>query len=342
MSEISYKNYEEVMNRIIEIIDLSEEKLKEIEAKDYNEYFINICWKDIYKEYANEFRNLLDSERTMHLYNTLDYKNENIKLLDMCSNLIRNHHPNAQKYAEIIRLLNNSNGKRVDELIEYHGYFVLKSDFELFHDLVQELENQKLTTGKDISEIQDNFDKSREQLKRINNAIQNQNEKKDSSSLDEVVIDTLIKLRNRYSKEEYEEILSKLQNSGTLNDNQINEIKNAISLESQNINNIDELVSYFALQTDFKESVNFVKLLDLINSVGGMSNFLDFIINLYDKLYDEGIKDEKEYVNIGMLKDLIPYIERDGYSYIINQLFLKNKVSWDDFLEDMSNIEKKH
>ena len=65
------QTYGDIIERIKEIIALSEQRKTEISVielnENYNNYFVSKLWYEIAVEYAKEFEELLDAERTFYL-----------------------------------------------------------------------------------------------------------------------------------------------------------------------------------------------------------------------------------------------------------------------------------
>ncbi len=135
----------DIIARIVEIINLSEAKEKEI-SKEENAmgFFTVYLGYNIANEYLLEFRDLCDAERTILVFqNTNAPLALNKKLIDKCDSLMEASE-DAPLYSELKVMLMNSLAKKVDELSEINGYYVERSAIPRFKELDQKL---KFTTA---------------------------------------------------------------------------------------------------------------------------------------------------------------------------------------------------
>lgn len=336
---------EDILNRMVEIITISEQKKNELEAQGIvnknghsqnDTYFITFYPYFIYKDYALEFENLRNQELTYHILKTDKYAGlKNQALIKECMTMINGNVQNKSVYEELINIINRSNGKPANELSYINGYFICRSDVERFKEICNMYKigyAKKIVDSKDEAmELVENTknqvleQKSRvqEHINKLNSSVSNKkNEVIEDNSFD-VVIDG----KNSKSNDlnitlncKYKEIVY-LGMLGYLNSNMIVELKNVMS------------------DSEFKE------LLDVLDEymIFTHDELLNIGLDVNEKVKDFKTIDElvayfaiRENLNVEALKMLIPSIGIDNYHYLMDQLFKFNKMD----LETYSNYLK--
>ncbi len=337
--------YEDILSRMVEIITISEQKKKELEAKGMydknissqdNKNFVAFYPYYIYKEYALEFENLRNQELTYHILKTDKYAGlKNQALIKECTSKMNDNVENKSVYEELVNIINRSNGKPAIELCYINGYFVCQSDVARFKDICNMYKigfAKKIIDSKDETmEVIENAknqvleQKSRiqEYINKINNYSSNSKNEEIKSNPFNVVVD----IENNKNGElnitlncKYKEIVY-LGMLGYLNANMIVELKNVMS------------------DTEFNE------LLDVLDEymIFSHDELLNIGIDVNEKIKDFKTIDElvayfaiRENLNVETLKLLIPSIGIDNYHYLMDQLFKFNKMD----LETYSNYLK--
>ena len=146
-NDTSIKKYGDLIERIMEIIRLSEEKKKNLSAEElknnFNEHFVYILYNDIDVSLASEFKELIDAERTFYQLK----KESPITCLDKTKQLLNeckvNSDPANDKcyiYEELAQIITLSYGKSAFSLTEYKGYYVIRDRFTYWLWLMRKLE----------------------------------------------------------------------------------------------------------------------------------------------------------------------------------------------------------
>lgn len=318
--------YEEIIERIIEIIDLSK-NINNVDCTTINHFVIA-------NEFVEEFKELLDSEKTFYsLGNDLAAFKKNYELICQCKKYIEDNFDND--YLEVINILEQSYGESVDELIEYFGYYIRKQDLNDFSKLCKKLRIGPSILLKDCnpeiikSEIYENLNKNKEQYNRIKTYLipttndikeENNNINENSDELDNqenlplllkgnfkeliylgikgyLTIEMVVDLKNVLSKQQFQELVNRLLEFKIFNRDDINQIEKLSQKNIRMIDNINELVVYFAIRKD---------------------------------------------IDIKALKVLVPYIGIENYHYLVDQLYRFDAIDYDDYkeyLEEFNFIE---
>ena len=131
----------DIIERIVEIINLSEKKEKELANSGSEEVLTEeFLGYYILKEYLKEFKDLCDAERTILIFqNTSAPLALNKKLIDKCDSVIAAKEENASLYEELKNLLMNALGKSLEELTEINGYYIERKSLSKFHELDHKL-----------------------------------------------------------------------------------------------------------------------------------------------------------------------------------------------------------
>ena len=191
-------NYQSILKRIEEIINLS----KELIGTTPEDEFVNLRHFMIHMNYAEEFKELLDTERTYYLLNKVENPSlRNDELLAHCEQHINVDVLYNEEYMTIIEILRECYGKNANQLVEYCGYYVLKDKLEMFLNACRTLKNgpfvklNELTKEEAAERINTTLNNNTEQFKRIKKYLSRndvQEEKKEPtmkivSDIDELV-----------------------------------------------------------------------------------------------------------------------------------------------------------
>lgn len=323
------ENYEQIIKRITEIINISNEAKKD--NKD-NE-FVRILWTDILSEYAKEFQDLIDTERTfIVIANNKNIKNE--ELINECENKVKAEDENSTLYLELLEILDHAKGKTALDLIEYHGYIVLKNELSEFINICRTLEvgdSKKVLDIKpdEVKEILKTFlANNKEQFKRINYYMEKINQQ--SVSYEEVSqkVDNIINEQENNAKSiihsQFKELIY-LGVAGKLTIQMISELQRVMSIEEYDLL-IQELISWGIFKTE--ELSNIKTTTSLLKNI-------DEVVAYF--LTREGLI-------VDNLKFLIPNIGLANYFYLIDKLYKLGKIDYNDYQIIMSyidNIKKK-
>lgn len=327
--------YEDILNRMVEIITISEKKKKELEAQSMNNKNVNSQRDNdfmvfypyyIYKEYILEFEELRNQELTYHILKTDKYAGlKNQALIKECISKINDNVENKGAYEELINIINRSNGKSASELCYVNGYFICRNDLERFKEICN---MYKVGFAKKII---DSKDEAMELIESTKNDVLEQKSRVQEhiNKLNSVVSDSKnnsfdLNIDNENSKSsdlnitlncKYKEIVY-LGMLGYLNTNMIVELKNVMS------------------DSEFKE------LLDILNEymIFSHDELLNIGLDVNEKIKDFKTIDElvayfaiRENLNIEALKILIPSIGLDNYHYLMDQLFKFNKIDMETY-----------
>lgn len=327
--------YEDILNRMVEIITISEKKKKELEAQSMNNKNVNSQRDNdfmvfypyyIYKEYILEFEKLRNQELTYHILKTDKYAGlKNQALIKECISKINDNVENKGAYEELINIINRSNGKSASDLCYISGYFICRNDLERFKEICN---MYKIGFAKKII---DSKDEAMELIESTKNDVLEQKSRVQEhiNKLNSVVSDSKnnsfdLNIDNENSKSsdlnitlncKYKEIVY-LGMLGYLNTNMIVELKNVMS------------------DSEFKE------LLDILNEymIFSHDELLNIGLDVNEKIKDFKTIDElvayfaiRENLNIEALKILIPSIGLDNYHYLMDQLFKFNKIDMETY-----------
>ena len=141
--------YEDILNEMFEIIMKSALEKKDMTNKeiDISKEFTNILGYDIQNKYLDRFNTLVDAERT---YSYLNKSLDNMINNDLLINLLIGRKELIVK--ELINILNNPKDKNIEDVTEYHGYIVCKSDLESFINITKILKVGPFFTNAIIGE----------------------------------------------------------------------------------------------------------------------------------------------------------------------------------------------
>lgn len=336
------QTYNDVLNKIIEIIEISENIRRKSSNKELDvENFCLIRHFPIYKDYVETFNDLLNIERTYYLL----YKNKdnnvglkNIQLLEVCRNNINN-----PDYLELSEIINRSFKRTANELYEYLGYFILKEDYTRFIELCKKLKVGPCVALKDMNpeeakqEVNNSLNNNKEQTRRIKKFIAKENDLKDERVFEEQFIvvpekqiEDVISSDKTISEEakgthvfikEDREILScdfreiiYLGMNGQLTLKMVNILKELLT-ESEFKALIDLLIQY-----------NIFTKAELSEIIEDSKNK---VINDIDELV--GYFAIRENLDINALKTLIPFIGLWNYHYMIDQLFKYGAIDFEAY-----------
>ena len=302
--------YGDIIKRIKEIILLSENKKKHVTDNNKSD-FVKILHRCIDINLADEYKELLDIERTFYImYNNPNFKDKNLDLVKKCSDLVKNNNDIDGIYLSIVDILNRVHGMPAAKLIEYKGYFVLRDDLNSFIDLCRrgKVGPSILMNALDKDSIKENFNKDiinkQEQYKRIEQHLTSFTDKEEVSVNEnylnilsvkhkeiillglsnKLTVEMVILLKNRLGIKEFNEILNELKAWSIFNDEEISKIENHLPIE--NFNEIDDLVNFLIT----KDNLIVETLMTFKNTLG-------------------------EY----------------NYNYLIQELYRYGKISYEDF-----------
>lgn len=321
--------YEDIINRIIEIIKLSEQKKNELESiglfdsSDFSEYYSYY----IYKDYDKEFERLKNQELTYYLLKTDKYAGlKNQILIKECNERINRYNEDVFAYQELIDIINKCNGKDASQLTYINGYFVCNEDALKFKQLCKTYnigysKDVVLNKQETVEVVQNSINQIQEQKLRIEgflNKAKKDFNKNNNGSLDITLTSSkhkeliflaltgklkptdISRLKNVMNGSEFGELIEELRKFNVFSNEEISIVISNSMVKEEDINDIDELVSYFVTCED----------LDIDN-----------------------------------LKQLIPTIGLDNYCYLIDKLFIYKKISSEDYMDylkdNMDNSKKR-
>lgn len=335
------RTYYEILDKIVDIIRLSGNiRAKDMTGKFDVENFALLRHFPIYKDYVEEFSDLLNIERTYYLLNKNKDNNVGLKnneLLEICKKNI-----DDEKCLELFEIINRSFNHPARDLYEHNGYYVLKEDFNRFVELCKELKigpfQSLLELGGELSkkELMNSLENNKEQGLRIREYI----EKHLIENL--VISDQIIFVPQ----------------------NKLNEVIN-ISLPNETKNEKHSRI----MDCEFKEliylGINNKLTLDMIKTLKEILSEKEFEVlekllleyNIFSEKelfllkYEKGAKeindiDElisflllQESINIDGLSALIPFIGNWNYHYMLAQLFKFGAINIDDYNKNKTSSD---
>lgn len=308
--------YQDILNRIIEIIKLSENKKIELENDDIYDDKLSLADKNfnafypyhIYKDYYKEFEYLRMKELTFHLIGADKYAFlKNNSLIRECSNCLVTGKISQSVYDEIVCILERVSLASAEELIYIYGYFVCERDLEKFKTICfkNHIGINKPIKGNQ-EETREIFDKNAEQTKEQKMRIHMHMEslKNDISKNENIILNC-----------KYKEIVY-LGMLGKLNLKMIADLKE-VMLD-------DEFKELTNVLLDYKLFTN-----EEINSLYSKESSKVKEVSDIDELV--AFLSVRKVTNVEGLKVLIPFIGIDNYHYLMDQLYKFNAISHEDY-----------
>lgn len=326
------QTYNDVLNKIIEIIEISENIRKSSNDKKFDiENFCLIRHFPIYKDYVETFNDLLNIERTYYLlYKNKDsnvgYKNS--QLLELCKNNLNN--PN---YLELSEIISRSFNKTANELYEYLGYFVLKEDYNRFIELCKILKVGPCISLKEMNpedakvEVQNSLNNNKEQTRRIKKHMEKNNVREEEVEESAIFVPE-IQIREVSSDDNNNHLLNDDKEVLSCDFREIIYLGMNGQLTLKMVNILKELLT----ELEFKELINLLIQYGIFTKAE-LSEIIEEsknkVINDIDELV--GYFAIKENLNINGLKALIPSIGIWNYHYMIDQLFKYGAINFEDY-----------
>lgn len=337
--------YLEILNRIVEIINLSSDKKQELESKGiFDKDKINADDKNfyvfypyyIYKEYYNEFEYLKSKELTFYNLRTDKYAGlKNQTLIKECRNYISNNSTNSSDYREIINIINRCNGKKASELVYIMGYYVCDDDLVNFKKLCNKCHVGFGKSARDnememYEQVENTNKQIEEQKRRIEKHMKSLNKEETSKDIVDSIKEDLPKNITNDIDNEEQPLKEKL--SITLN----GKYKEFIYLGMLGYLNIKMIIELKNIMTneEFSELLNDLKKYNIFTQ----DELLDINIEANEKVKNVNSIDElvaflvtREGLNVDALKIFIPSIGIENYHYLMDQLFRFNKIDFDTY-----------
>lgn len=187
------KTYGDIVERIMEIIRLSEQKRTTMDSEElkehFNEHFAYILYSNIDVALVSEFRELIDAERTFCLMknaspiNCLDKTKE---LLEICKDNSVPQNNNCFYYEEIVQIISDSYGKSAFDLTEYKGYYILREKVNRWLWLMRKLDllpdERKMNDAERKNEVNRILYENYEQYNRLQSYLEQAKKQSDTSS----------------------------------------------------------------------------------------------------------------------------------------------------------------
>lgn len=341
------KTYQDILNRMVEIIKLSAQKKIEIEAKDEfdvdknqkNQLFFGYPYS-IYKDYQEEYDDLKNRELTYYLLSeNKNAFNENQKLYNQCLSQLDDDYENKEDYEKLIAIIKNSFGKTANDLITIMGYFIVREDFELFKQLCKKL---KVGIGVQLnpanvsesSKIREESQKEHsKQIKRIAKELERLIDKQ--KTIEEQSQSDL-----ETQKSQPDDLATKSNHQDTKNDN-FKEIIYLGMCGYLNPKMVAELK--IVLKNDeFKELLDALKKHGIFNE----QELLQIEIESAEKVKTINEIDElvaflalRDDLNVEALMILIPSIGLNNYYYLIKKLYNFGKIEYEAYKEHLMKIK---
>lgn len=341
------QTYGDIINRIKEIIELSEQRKSEISVvelnENYNRYFVSKLWYEIAVEYAKEFEELLDAERTFYLLiNAQDFdelNKYNAALKVVCQARGSEENELTDDYLTLLGILNNADGRNAFELTEYKGYYIVKEELTTFIAVCRKLKvgpykSLKESTKEEVNDfVYSEISHKKSQYKRINdylvssyseeitpildNSIKKSDETKYTlfTTIDEKPKDVLF---NRKPTKTYYRELIYLGIIGKLSVDMVIELKNVMTAGEFELL-LDDLQKWQIF--DEKEFLRIKK--------GAYSNQTN--IEDIDQLV--GFFVTREGLNAKALETLIPFIGEENFDYLMDKLYKYGAIDFDSYIE---------
>lgn len=347
--------YQDILNRIVEIINLSEQKRRELESqgifdkdkkpeeKNFEVYHPFV----IYKEYKKEFQNLKNKELTYCLLSQDEQAGlKNHLLIEECKKRLQTDIENRQDLEMIITILQKSYGRKADGLTYLTGYFIPDEDYNIFKTICSKL---NIGPQKKLSDSKEEFLKY---LKINQREISNQRKRilkhmKMFAVEREVEEDLVIKDIERETKrqelDDYPSNLSEEKNDINL-DGKFKEIIYWGMLGYLDIKMVSELKTILK-ESEFQELINALMQYGIFTE----EELLDIEIESKKKIKTITDIDElvaffavRKDLNVVALKALIPSIGIDNYHYLMDQLFRFNTIDFEtykNYLEEFNLLD---
>lgn len=306
--------YNNILDRIVDIINLSNQKKRELESQGLlseKEQFYSFYPYLIYKDYYNEFNTLREKELTYYLLRTDKYAAlKNQSLVRECYKLIESDIANKEDYEKIINIINRCNGKGASDLLYLNGYFVCIEDLEMLKYLCKKysIGMYKKVLNNEIETLEQ-FENSKKQIneqkRRFHKYIEDKNiNNQKSNNVDLSVDSNDFKKLNIHINSKFNELIY-LGMLGSLKPKMIIDLK--LVMDS---NSFSELLNEFKKYEIFNQE----ELLDI--SLEANKN-INYPVNINELV---SFLSTRKNLNIEALKLLIPSIGIENYQYLIEQL----------------------
>lgn len=340
------QTYGDIIKRISEIIELSEQRKSEISVSElnenYNRYFVSKLWYEIAVEYAKEFEELLDAERTFYLLKnaqTFDELNKyNGSLKVVCQARGSEETEFTDDYLHLLEIINNAEGRNAFDLTEFKGYFIAKEDLTEFIRLCRSLKVGPYKVLKDSTkeEIMDTvnlaLENRKDQYKRINNYLVSAYSEEINPTIEEQEKETTNKytlfttidekpkdvLFNRKPNKTYYRELIYLGIIGKLSIEMVVELKNIMTTGE-----FELLLQDLQMWQIFTEK-EFLKIKQGVYSSHTTIEDIDQLVGFFVT---------RENLNSKALETLIPFIGEENFDYMMDKLFKYGAIDTDAYLE---------
>ena len=177
------KKYGDIIERIMEIISLSEKKKRELSPEElkanFNKHFAYILYNDIDVDLASEFKELIDAERTfmqLKQASPLSCLDKTKQLLFDCKENSNPSINNSYIYEELAQIITDSYGKSAFLLTEYKGYYILRERLNRFLWLMRKanlfVDEKTMTEEQRRSEVNRILYENHEQYDRLREYIE--------------------------------------------------------------------------------------------------------------------------------------------------------------------------
>ena len=347
--------YQDILNRIIEILILSEQKRKELESLGITDIGKKLNERNfegyhpfvIYKEYYQEFEYLKNKELTFCLLTEdREVGLKNHLLLSECRERLATDTHNKQDLEDIIKILEKSNGMKADNLMHIVGYFVPETDYEVFKEKCYQL---KIGPCKEIAKNKEefliHFEKNRSEIdKQRKRIIKHFKKSIDKREIEEELIDKEVFIDAKKKEINNSDNLQCEENLDINLEGKFKEIIYLGMLGHLNIKMVSELKTILK-ENEFKELINVLKQ----NGIFTESDLLEIELEANKKVKTITDIDElvayfavRKNLNVAALKVLIPSIGIDNYHYLMDQLFRFNAIDIDaykKYLEEFNLID---
>lgn len=315
------KTYGDIIERIMEIIRISEQKMLAMDPNElkehFNEHFAYILYSNIDVALVNEFRELIDAERTFFLIKNnspLDSLDKTKILLEICKENSLPQNNNCFYYDEIAQIINESYGRSAFDLTEYKGYYILRERLNRWLWLMRKLDlfpdERKMNETERKNEINRILYENHEQYQRLQEYLEQAKKQSDNSvkennnvidfneysgfkptfknkKFGDLVLvglnggltkDTIKCLRFLYSDEDYEQLLTELLEWQIFNQNEIAEFRTIPKDSIMVTDSMEQLLTFFI---NSKIKVEDANALRLLQPAIGYENLKTFVNILY-------------------------------------------------------------
>ena len=308
LDEEQLKTYGDIVKRIMTIIKTSEQKKKELDPLElrhnYNNYFTYILYYDIEISLANEFRELIDTERTFNnieRISPLTYLDKTRTLLELCKASADMNNANYTYYDEIIHIINESYGKSALALTEYNGYFILREKFKKWLWLMRKLNLFPNTSKNDLNNYLFQNHEQYARLQTLFTKLENKPfEKNEDRSFSinlgnnkhsdivflgisgNLKLEYLRELKLIYSNAEFQSLLDELAEWQIFNEEELNKLriaepKSSVVLEGNDC--FDKLIRFFFNNGKITDA-NALRYLKPVIGEENLKNLVDALHNL--------------------------------------------------------------